>query len=84
VIIKFLTNESVDAHEIHARLNAEFGEKTHAMRTIEFWMIEIQRGREDLHNEARFRSPAFDYITKNTISLLEKAPFDLHVQLPSS
>jgi hypothetical protein len=44
IIIKFLTNESVEAHEIHMRLNAEFGAQTYALRTIEFWVHEIQRG----------------------------------------
>jgi hypothetical protein len=28
VVIKFLTNESVDAHEIHTRLSAQPGEQT--------------------------------------------------------
>jgi hypothetical protein len=30
MIIKFLINESVDAHEIHARVSGQFGEQTDA------------------------------------------------------
>jgi hypothetical protein len=34
VIIKFLTNESVDAHEIQMRLSAHFAEQTYALPDI--------------------------------------------------
>jgi hypothetical protein len=41
VIIKFLTNESVHAHEIHRRLMAQFSERTYALRTIQLRVREI-------------------------------------------
>jgi hypothetical protein len=53
VIVKFLTNEFVDAHEIHTRLSAQFNEQTDALRTIQCSVRERQRGRENLHDECR-------------------------------
>jgi hypothetical protein len=76
VIIKFLTNESVDAHEIYIGLSAQFGEPTYTLRRIQFWVHEIQRGRRNLHGEHRSELPAFDYIDAKIISRLEKAPFE--------
>jgi hypothetical protein len=35
--IKFLRNESIDSHENHTRLSAQFGEQIYALRTIQFW-----------------------------------------------
>jgi hypothetical protein len=44
LIIKFLKNESVDAHEIHMRLSAQFGGQIYTLHTIRFWVREMQRG----------------------------------------
>jgi hypothetical protein len=76
VFIKLLTNESVDAHKIYTRLSAQFGEQTDALRTIQFPVREIQRGREDLHDEHRSGRLALDCIDTQTISILEKVPFE--------
>jgi hypothetical protein len=76
VIIKFLTNKSVDAHEIHTRLSALFGEQTYALRPIQFWVRETQCGREDLHDDHRSGRPALDYIDGKIISILAKVPFE--------
>jgi hypothetical protein len=76
VITKFLTNESVDAHEIHARLNGQFPEQTYALGTIQLWVLELQRGPEDLHDEHQSGRPAFDYISTKIISILEKGLFE--------
>jgi hypothetical protein len=76
VIIKFVTLESVGAHEIRTRLSAQSGEQTYALRAIQFWMHEIQGGRGHLHDEHRSGRPALDYINTKMISRLEKAPFE--------
>jgi hypothetical protein len=76
LIIKFLTNESVDAHEIHTRPSAQFGGQTDALHTIQFRVREIQGGREDPHDGNRSGRPALDYIDTKIISILEKAPFE--------
>jgi hypothetical protein len=36
MILKFLTNEQVDAHEISSRLSAQFSADTYTLRTIQF------------------------------------------------
>jgi hypothetical protein len=76
VIIKFLTNQSVDPHKIHARLSAEFGQQTYALRAIQFWVRETQPGRENLHDEHRSGKSALDYIRTKTISIFEKTLFE--------
>jgi hypothetical protein len=76
VTIKFLTNERIDAHEISARLNAQFDMHIYPLCTIQFWMCEVQCGREDVRDEHRFGRPDFDYIDAKIIFMLEKAPFE--------
>jgi hypothetical protein len=75
MIIKFPTNESVDAREIHTKLNAQFGVQTYALHKIQFWVGETQHSREDIHDAYRSGRPALDYINKNNISILKNAPF---------
>jgi hypothetical protein len=41
VIVKFLTNESLDANEIHAMLDARCGEQAYTLSTMQFWVGEI-------------------------------------------
>jgi transposase len=53
VIIKFLFNEGADARQIAQRLRAQFHENADALRTVQFWITELRRGREDLHDEPR-------------------------------
>jgi hypothetical protein len=53
MIIKFLWNERVDAHQIAAGLQEQFAEHTYQLGIVKFWIIEIRRGRQDLHDEIR-------------------------------
>jgi hypothetical protein len=57
VIIKFLWNEREDARKTAVRLQAEFGEHAYQLRTVQLWITEIRRGRQDLHDEIRNRRP---------------------------
>jgi hypothetical protein len=47
VISKFLVNDGLDAHQIAPNLAAQFGEDAYALRTVQFWIDEVRRGRED-------------------------------------
>jgi hypothetical protein len=41
LIIEFSTKESLDAHEILAKLQARFEDKASVFRTVQFWMGEV-------------------------------------------
>jgi hypothetical protein len=74
--IIFMINEYADAHKIHTRRSDHFDEQTYILGMIQFWVHEIQRDREDRHDERRSERPAFDYIDTKILSILEKAPFE--------
>jgi hypothetical protein len=84
VIIKFLTNESVDAHEIPIGLSTQVAEQIDALCIIQLSVGRIQHDRENLHHEHRSGRPVFNSIGIKIISILEMAPSSLHVQLPRS
>jgi hypothetical protein len=44
IIIKFLWNDVADARQIVTRFQAQFGERSHQFRTVQFWIAEIRRG----------------------------------------
>jgi hypothetical protein len=50
LILKFLFNEGCDANQIVERLEAQFHEDAYSSRSVQFWIGEIKRGREDLHD----------------------------------
>jgi hypothetical protein len=51
VIIRFLSNEGIDAHKIIHRLQAQFGEHIYALRTVRFLIAEVRIGHQGLHDE---------------------------------
>jgi hypothetical protein len=44
VIIRFLWNEGIDVNQIAARLQAQFGEHAHKLRTVRFLIAEVRFG----------------------------------------
>jgi hypothetical protein len=44
VIIRFLSNEGIAADEIITRLQAQFAEHAHKLRTVRFWIGEVRFG----------------------------------------
>jgi transposase len=58
VIRKFLFNEGADARQIAKRLRVQFHEDAYALRMVEFWITELRRGREDIHDEPRTGRPS--------------------------
>jgi transposase len=76
VIIRFLFNEGVDARQIADRLRAQFHENADALRTVQFWIAELRRGREDLHNEPRRGRPLAENLPTKIQELLHENPFE--------
>jgi hypothetical protein len=75
VIIKFLWNERADARQIVTILQAELGENSYQLRTVQFWIGEIRRCCQDLHDEMRSRRPPLDDLDSKILVILEKSPF---------
>jgi transposase len=63
VIIKFLSNDGLEAHQIAEKLKAQFSEGAYSLSAVQFWMAEVQRGREDLHDEPRPGRPSSDCLS---------------------
>jgi septal ring factor EnvC (AmiA/AmiB activator) len=76
VIIKFLWNEGADASQIAARLQEQFAEHAHRLRTIKFSIIEIQRGRQHLHDEIRIGRSPLDDLDGKILAILDKSLFE--------
>jgi hypothetical protein len=76
VIIKFIVNDGLDAHQIAPKLAAQFGEDAYALRTVQFWIDEVRRAREDLHDAPRSGRPWEDDLAARIQSLLDENPFE--------
>jgi hypothetical protein len=76
VIIRFLWNESTNANQIIARLQAQFGEHIYKLQTGRFWIAEVRFGRQDLHDEIRTRRPLLDYLDTKILAILDKSLFE--------
>jgi transposase len=76
VIIRFLWNEGAYARQIADGFQAKFAEHSYELRTVRFWIAEIRRGRQDLHNEIRSGRPPLDDLDNKILEILEKSPFE--------
>jgi hypothetical protein len=75
VIIRFLWNERINANQIIARLQAQFGEHVYKLRTVRFWIAEVWFCRQDLHGEIRTGRPLLDDLNAKILAILDKSPF---------
>jgi hypothetical protein len=51
VIIKFLFNNGLDPRQVVKKLEIQLHEDDYSLRTVQFWIAEVRRRREDLHDE---------------------------------
>jgi hypothetical protein len=76
-IIKFLWNDGFDAHQIVIRLQAQFGEHSDQLPTVQFWIVEVRHGRQDPHDEiCSGRPPPYELDCK-ILAILYRSPFQL-------
>jgi hypothetical protein len=60
IIIRFLWNERIDAHEITHRFQAQFSKYAYALRTVRFWIVEARLGHQNLYDEIHTRRSLLD------------------------
>jgi hypothetical protein len=76
VIIKFLWNEGANARQIAARLQAQFVEHAYQLGTVQFWIAEIRRSRQDLHDGIRSGRAPLDDFDGKILAISDKSPFE--------
>jgi hypothetical protein len=67
-------NEKADALEIADRVQKQFDEYAYQFRTVQFWIAEIARGRQDLHDKIRTGIPPLDDLDAEILAVLDKSP----------
>jgi hypothetical protein len=63
VTIKFLFNKRCDADQIVERLEAQLHEDAYSLRGVQFWIGQVKRWPEDLHDAQRFRRRSIESLT---------------------
>jgi hypothetical protein len=76
IITKFLWNERADARQIVSILQEKFGEHFYQFRMVKFWIAEIRRRRQDIHDEIRREWPPLDDFDPKILAILDKSPFE--------
>jgi hypothetical protein len=76
LIIKFLWNDGINASQNASRLQAQFTEYDYQLRTVQFSITEIQRGRQHLHDEIRSGRPLLDDLDGKILAILNKSRFE--------
>jgi hypothetical protein len=76
VIIKFLSNEGADSRQIAVRLRTQFHEDAYALCTVQFWMTEWRRGREDLPDEPRTGRSSAENLPTRIQEISDENPFE--------
>jgi hypothetical protein len=76
VIIRFLLNEKINAHEIVQKLQAQFDEHAYKPRRVRFWITEARFDRQDLHDEICTGKSPLDDLDAKILDILDKSPFE--------
>jgi hypothetical protein len=76
VIIRFPANRHWGANKIAAARKEDVGQDSDVLRTAQGWLVEIQRGRQELHDLHRSGRPLLDHIDAQILVGLQKWPFE--------
>jgi hypothetical protein len=76
VTIRFLQNDEIEASQITARIQAQFGEPVYKLPTVIFWIAEGQFDRQDLHDEIRTGRPPLHDLDAKNLAILDKSTFE--------
>jgi hypothetical protein len=72
VIIRFLADRNWDTNKIAAALKEDFVQDSDVLRTVQGWLVEIRRGRQNLHDLHRSGRPPVDHMDAQILVALEK------------
>jgi hypothetical protein len=75
VVVKFLFNERSDVNQVVERLDAQFHEDGYSLRSVQFWIGEIKRGREYLRDSQRSGRRPIKSLTAQIKVLLDENCF---------
>jgi hypothetical protein len=76
VIVKFRFNDRLDARQITEELRLQFYEDAYSFHMVQFWIGEVPRDREDLHDRPRPGRRSDEHITATNQQLLDEHPFE--------
>jgi hypothetical protein len=72
VIIRFLSREGTDSHNIDARLSAQLNDSTYSLRSVQRWCQYVRERKDLLHDEPRSGRPPIALLDIQILSALEK------------
>jgi hypothetical protein len=76
VVIRFLHNEEADVHDITQRLQAQFVQDAYAPRTVQFWIGEVCRDHQPLHDQNRMGKLSLHDLDTKILAIFDKSPFE--------
>jgi hypothetical protein len=72
VIIKFFLKDRADARNIADRLQAQFRGHAYKLRTVQFWITEVELGCQGLHDEIRTGILPLDDLDAKILAISDK------------
>jgi hypothetical protein len=75
IIVRFLCKERVSPEDIHARLEAQFGDATYSERSVGRWCQYVRQGGANLHYEVRSGRSPTDFLDIRILALPDEQTF---------
>jgi DNA-binding transcriptional ArsR family regulator len=74
-LVRFLCKDHISLEEVHARLEAQFGDAIYGERSVRWWCQYVRQRREDLHDKVRSGKLPIDFLDIRILALLEEQTF---------